>query len=489
MGAFGAAALGVAGTVGATLLSNSSKSDTSTASGTKAPWINQQPYLQDQYANAQSIYDTRTAAGPFTGNYVAPGNSVQQGAIDNANAYAAGTGAALPGQVAGTATDLMGAAQPYVGNAAGIAANGITAPNAGLTNTLNAYGTGATTTSGPSAPLSSALNAAAVSGANSLGTFGSGLQSTAAYAAANPTAQTVANASQFANNPGVQAALDSTNAQIRQTLSQQTDPSINRAAAVDGALNSSRAGMSMGMANQAAATAQGSADASILNNAYTTGTNAAVSQYGTGLNASINANSLGYNDASAQAANTATTQQGLNEFNTNTTTNAANAGLSQGLNANVANANTKLSANSQLGTATGLGINGAASASNDATSAFALGSAAGALQQTNAQAALTNSLDQWTGNNTYQQGVLANYIADTSGNPGSVSTSSATPAPNYVGAALGGAAAGAALYQNYFGNGSTPTSTSGVVQNPSLVPPDPGAATSSWNSWGPSLTG
>ena len=112
-----------------------------------------------------------------------------------------------------------------------------------------------------------------------------------------------------------------------------------------------------------------------------------------------------------------------------------------------------INANSQLGTAAGLGINGAASAANDATSNFGLDSAAGALTQANANAADTNALDQWTGNNTYDQGVLANYDSAINGNVGSSTTGSSTPASNIAGAAAGGAAAGAGLYQNYFGNG------------------------------------
>lgn len=453
MGVFGAAAVGAVGTLGAAALSSGKGSGGGSSSTTTSqPWAPQGDQLQNVYTQAQNIYNTNTAAGPYTGNFVAGTNAPQQSAITNANNWANGQGGQLPGQVANTASGLMGASGQYVSNANGLASNGITGPNAGLYNTLQSYGTGAQSTQGSA--LSGALNSAAMSGAGSLQNFQNGMSGVANQAMANPTQQTMANAETYANSPQTQQAINSVNSQIGQTLNEQTVPGLNRQAAMGGSLNSSRAGMAEGMANENAAIAEGNADSQISNNAFNTGLGTAANQYQAGLNTALTANSTGYNSVANNANTNAALQQGLGEFNTGTQVNAANSGLSSNLNYEMGNANTQLGANAQLGTATGLGIQGAASAGNDAAQNFNTQSTAGAQQQSVDQNAINNSYQQWQMNNQYDQNMLNNYNGIVgSGNWGGSSASSQQSQlpPNLLGSAAGGAALGAGLYQNLSG--------------------------------------
>jgi len=468
LGAAGtAAAIGAAGAVGSAALGNRKGSGGSgSSSSMTSPWWNQQPYDITGLAEAQRVYAQRQAEGPYTGEQVAGGNPVQQNAINNAAAWNTGTGAALPGQTAGLSSELMGAAPGYLANAGNIAAGGIAGPNAGLFDTLRAYGTGQSTTPGASPTLSNALESAAVNGANSLGGFTSGLQGAAGQAASDPTSRITADASQYANNPGVKASLKSVNDQIDKTLNEQTVPQLNREAAMGGALNSSRAGAAEAMANENAAIAKGNADASILNNAYNTGTNTAAGLYSSGLNTSVNANLGGIAGLGNLASGTAGQQIGLNEFNTNSRLGASNAGLSQGLGYELGDVNARLSGNNQLGNALGLGINAGTAAGAQATNNFNLGANAGTLQQQMQQAADTDALQRWELANQYPQTNLNNFWGIISTPLGTASNSSfqqQLPTPNYLQQGIGGALAGAGLYQTFGGGGSGGYGTSNAT--------------------------
>lgn len=285
--------------------------------------------------------------------------------------------------------------------------------------------------------MSAALNQAGITGANNLTNFANDTQNIIAQATSNPTQQLANNAQTYMNSSPVQSAINSTNAQMQQVLNEQTNPSFNRAAAQGGNLNSSRAGMGEAMNNEAEAIAQGSADASILNNAYNTGLGTAANVYNTGLNTGMWGASMGSNAANAAAQGAAGTQ--LSQAGQQI--GAANSGLSNQLQYELGNAQTQLGANSQLGNAVGLGMTGAESAQNLAGQNFGLESGAGALQQQGLQAPLTNALDQWQMNTQCPWQQLDNYWGVVGQPIGTQGTSSGTTTtqnnPNVLGGLVG----------------------------------------------------
>lgn len=461
MGAIGAAVAGAAVSGGISALTAKKGGGASGGSTeqtqSSAPWGPQQPLIQNAYTDARGIYDQRNAQGPYTGEFTAGNVQGQTDTANNALTWTGGTGNALAGQTAGTAGTLQGAAPGYVNNATNMAANGIAGPDQGLFNTLRGYGTGAMQTQGASPGLSHALNQSAIQGANALGQFQNTLSTASQQGLSDPTQRIAADASAYANNPGVQAALNSTNAQIDQTLHEQTVPGLNRQAAQGGVLNSSRAGMAESMANEGAGIAKGNADASILNNAYNSGLSTAANTYSTGLNSAINGSMFGYNDLANMANAQANQQIGQNQFNTNAMLGAAGTGLNSGLGYQTADAGARLNANGQLGTAAGLGVNAATAAGNQAQTNFGTGAAAGGLLQQGNQLADNNALQQWNMNNTYGQNVLNDYwniISKPMGSSAQGSTQNTLPS-NLMGNVVGGGLAGYGLYKNAAGQGGS----------------------------------
>jgi hypothetical protein len=356
----------------------------------------------------------------------------------------------------------MGAANPYVANASAMASNGTPGPNAGVMNNLNSYasGNGMAGVQGMNQGLSSALNNAATTGANAIGGYNAGLSGVMGSAQQDSTAGIIGDAGQYVNSSPTQDAIGNVNRQIDQTLNEQTNPGMNRQAAAGGNLNSSRAGAAEAMNNENAAIAKGNADSQITNNAYNTGVATAASQHTAGLNTALSAAEGGLAGNTALAQGNQNTQLATQLGETNSQIQAGNTAMGQQTSANSLNANTQLNANAQLGTAAGMGINGAASATNDATANFGLGQAAGQQQQTFDQNALNNSYQQWQMGNTYNQNVLNDFMGVVgSGNWGgsSATAQQSTLPTNLAGNALGGAAVGAGLYKNAQG---TNTNTS-----------------------------
>lgn len=467
MGAIAAAGVGVAGSIGAAAISSGKGSGGSSATtSSTGPWAPQQGYIQQGLSDASNVYAQRQQQGPYTGEMVAGGNAGTTNAENYAGLYSGGTGQNLVQGEANAAGTLNQATAPYVGNASNIASNGITGPNvSALQGTLANYGTGQQSVQGANPALSTALNNSAVSGANGLQGFQNTLSQAANQGLANPTQQIEANAQTYANSPQVQASLAATNTAINQTLNQQTLPTQNQQEAQAGALNSSRSGMAQGMAQQAAATSEGQADAAIQNNAYNTGMSTAEGLYSSGLNTATNASMYGYNDL-ANNANTQSAQQiGLNETNASNELGAANSGLSFAAN----NTNAQLSANAQLGSAASLGLTAANSSLAGATSNYNLAASGGLLQQSMQQAGDTNAYDQYQNQNTYGQTILGNYMGIVGANYGSqgTGTSEAQNPLNVAGAVAGGAALGTGLYNQY--QNSTGSSSSG--SNPQFGTP------------------
>lgn len=459
MGAVGAAVAGSAVSAGIGALSSrggGGSGGSQTTSTSTAPWGPQQPYLQNAFQAAQSIFNNRMGAGPYGGDLYAGSNPTIDTAVANGGEWNNGGGNVLPHITAITSGQLQAAAPTFVNNAAGMASSGAGSPMAAI---LAGYASGATPTSSSNAPLSSALNNAAVAGANSLGDFTSGQRAVMNNALTDPTTGLISNATSYMNASPVQDAVNSTNAMIDQTLHEQTVPGLNRQAAMGGGLNSSRAGMAEAMANEGAAIAKGNADSAILNNAWNSGLSTAANERNAGLTTGLDAANGGLAGNAAIAQGQQNTQLGQSEFDTTARIGAAGAGA----NYDLANANLRLGANGQLGTAAGLGINGATAAEGQAASNLATGAAAGLTAQQMAQAGLNNSFGQWQLQNGYQQGVLNDYFNIIGKQFGSSSdgTTSANLPSNPIGGALGGLALGQGLFgqggllNGVFGGGTT----------------------------------
>lgn len=416
------------------------------------PWAPQQDFIKQGLDQSLNIYNQNTAAGPYQGNFTAGGNQNDNNAQQIAGNFGQ-TGIALTAGLGNGAGELLqpGTAAGYLGNAQGIAANGIDPQNAGLRGTIQDYGMGAKTTQGATPALSSALNEAAINGAGSLNSYNSGLQGAASRAAADPTQTVANNAGIYMNSAPIRQALDSAHNTIDQTLTEQTLPGLNRAAAMGGSLNSSRAGMAEGMANEGAAIAKGQVDASIMNNAYNQGLGTAKDLYSSGINQSIGANTAGMATAGGLAQGVSQQQTDLNKFNSGQELNAANAGLGQDLAHSTADVNAQLAGNSQIGNALQMGGQMAGQSAGISAANAGLQQNAGSLQTAQEQAGLTNDLQQWNMQNQYQQGILNNYM-NTAGQPlGSSMNSSGTSTgsgPGVAAQVVGGLSGAAGLAAN-----------------------------------------
>ena len=410
---------------------------TSQTSNTQ-PWSAQQPYLTGLFSQAQQTEQARTAQGAYGGQYVAQQNPYQasgigQGYTDSTASNQAG----LNQQALGSGLqDTNG--QNYSGNANALFANGQIAQSPWNAATLSNYSTG----SGNG--LSGALNSAAISGAQSIGNAQGTLSQVGQQALSDPTQRLTSDATSIMNSAPTQLAINSTDQGIAQQLNEQTVPGINQAAASNGSLNSSRAGAANAEAQGQAALATGSANSSILNNAFNQGLSTANSAYSTGLGAATNSAAASGSLGNSTALGTGSQQIG-----------AANSALSNTLNYNQAGYNNDLNANAQIGNSASYGTGLVNYGTQNQTAANNLMNTAGSNQQAGLQAADTNSYDQYQGQNTYEQGVLQNYLSLIGGNYGQTGASTQTTASSPLGNVLGGASLGAGLYSQYGGGGST----------------------------------
>lgn len=391
-----------------------------------SPWAPQQPYITGAFSSAQGNYNNQAAAGPYTGNFVSGNNPDLTAGEGTAMNYAQGAGSTLPTTFANEAGSLAGGLGQAQGVASGISNSGINNPalTGNSINNLNNIASGSSSVAG-NPQLMSALQSGALTGANSLQGFTSGLQSATQTAAGNPTSQLINNAQQYENSSPVQSAINSTNSQIQQVLNEQTLPGLNQQAAAGGALNSSRAGMAEGMANEGAGIAEGNADSSILNNAYNTGLGTAANEYNTGLNASINGNVAGLSTEGSLATGVGQQQIGVNQ---NNTTNALNA-VGQGINYGTNNASAQL-AGANILNGDALNASGVATnAGNLASQNAGLETGAGATAQSAQNADYQNLIDQWTMQNQYPSNILSQYfgiVGTPAGTQGSSASSQQT---------------------------------------------------------------
>lgn len=425
--------------------SSSGSSDTTTTTdASRTPIASQGAALDSALAGAQTVYDTRTAAGPYGNSTWAGFNPTETQAVADATQFGAGTGQTAANTTAGIGQQGGNALGTAVNTATGVANNGIGAQNGALTGALAGYATGATPV--VQQPLSDALHTAATAGATAIGDYNKNLSGVISSATADPTADLTKSAQTYMNSGATQAMLDNVNGQIDTTLNEVTNPGLNRAAAMGGNLNSSRAGMAEAMANRDAALAKGNADSSILNNAYTTGLSMAASQRTAGLNTATAAASAGLTGNSSLALGTGNQDVAA----ANTAIGAANSGLSQDTAHQTADASARLAAAGQLNTSANTAVNANTAAINQGASAIGMQMAAGTALQANDQGASTDAYNQWKMQNEYQQGVLNDFMSNATKPTGFYNAStaattdnstSATPASSMGSLVAGGATA------------------------------------------------
>lgn len=423
---------------------------TGTTAGSSSPWGPQAAQLQNVFGQAEGIYNQRSAAGPYSGNLYTGLNTNQVNGVNYASGYARDTGTNLAYQQAGAANALTQGAGAYSNNASQMAQNGTQGPNANLSGVLMNYGQGGEMAGVPTVNqgLTGALNSAATSGANAIGGYNAGLTNVMNTAMGDRTGQILGDAQQYMNGAPTQQALNSVNNQIGQTLNEQTLPGLNRQAAMGGGLNSSRAGMAQAQAQEGAGIAMGSADSSILNNAYNQGLGTASQQSLGGLNAGLAAANSGLNSNASLAEGNAGFQLQQQLGLTNSRLGATEAGLSSNLGYEGLNAQTQLAANAQLGQGVNTGLYAGAAANQTASNNAALLNQAGAIQNQSDNAQNGANYQQWLLRNGYQQNLLNNYQQNVSGNYGTTQTgTTAQTAPSSTaGGIIGTGLAAAGLF-------------------------------------------
>lgn len=380
-----------------------------TTEATHTPWGPQGTAITNALQGATNVYQDRANAGPYQGQLYQNINGMQDEAARGALGYAGATGTGpqaigMANTVGVNGTNQIGQAM-Y--NANHTAANGIGGPaNGALTGALTNIGSGQQ--GAVNAGLSSSLNSAATAGADSIGSYNSGLSGVMQSAMADPTHQLAGNAQEYMNSGATQQMLANANGQISRTLNESTLPGLNRQAAMGGSLNSSRAGMAEAMANTDASLSMGNADAQIMNNAYNTGLSTAAQQHTAGLNTAASAASAGLSGNSNLALGAG--NQDISA--TQTQIGAANMGLSQQTQRDTANTAAQLSGNNQLIQGVNTGLNANQQGQNLAMGNANLLSGAGGLIQGADQGQLNANHQAWQNTNQYQQGVLNDYMAN-----------------------------------------------------------------------------
>ena len=229
-----------------------SATSTSSTQTTAPSWQPQVGALTTAFGGATDAYNKQLAMGPYSGEYIAAPNDIQYGAIDQAKNFATGP-------------------------AAGVANNQINTGQGLLSN----YGT--------------ASNAA------------NGLYN---FANSDMTGNNIATANAYANNPNIAAAADAANYNTRRYAAENELPSLYRGAAGSGNLNSDRAALAEGVVNRGVMENRQNIEATMRNNAWNTGLNAAFNQNADKMSALNNSGSLG---ADLGNAGSSMMSQGIND--------------------------------------------------------------------------------------------------------------------------------------------------------------------------------
>ena len=267
-------------------------------------------------------------------------------------------------------------------------------------------------------------------------------QTLAANGMSDNSAQMQVGIGTFYNTDQVTAAQQAARDDITNTLSTKTLPSLNAQAMSGGNVNSARAGAAESVARGEAARAIATSDANISTQAYNTAVNAALTNQAQQNSLALQGNS----QASSTAGALSTLGESQRQANQNTQLQAATTLGSQDTANRSLDAQTKLSANGQLGTAIGLGYQGAQLGSDLTTSNANAIISQGDAQQAEEQRQITEAQQQYYAQENRDKQNLADYYGIVgSGNWGGTSSSSSTtPGTSSLAAGLTGALGGAA---------------------------------------------
>jgi hypothetical protein len=208
------------------------KGGKSSSSQTNEPWAAQIPYLTGGFANAQNLLNTRQNTPWYQGKLTAEFNPLEREGVDLTGGFV--RSAAMP-----AATAMV---------------------NAGMT------------------------------GLGAAGNFVKNANDTFTRAAGDKTQLLIDNAARYADNPHLQAAIDSAANDVTRNLKENILTGIDRDASSGGNLNSSRAGVAEGIASRGAAEKIADISAQARLSAWNEGLARAQSQYNTDTSAMLSAN-------------------------------------------------------------------------------------------------------------------------------------------------------------------------------------------------------
>ena len=442
-------AIGAALGGGALAASSSGKKSTGSTTTSSAPWQPQQQPIQYGLDQARGIYDQAMANGAYTGPTYAGMNSGQQSAADYLQNFNAGTGRDLAYGTAGTSQALQGASSQYLNSAGQLAAGGLYSPNSAYSGLLQQYASGGTPLSsyGVSQGTLDGMTSAGTSAIGGLSQGQSVANTVAQQALQDPTQQIASNANSYINNDVINGQIDAVNRDISRTLSEQTLPGLNQQATAGGNLNSSRAGMAEAVATRAAQDRMADNAATIRSNAYNTALSTSANQYNQGLSTALGASSALTSSAGVGAGLLSSangTAENARQFDTTSRLGAATSGLSSDLGYAGLDQSGRIAGTNALGTATGLGISGAAQASNLGQQAGQGQYQGGLYYQQDQQGQYDAAKAAQTAQTDYGWQQLQNYMSLVGQNYGGGSSTQAgtTPGTNGLQSFLGGANSG-----------------------------------------------
>ncbi|RVT92842.1 hypothetical protein [Sphingomonas crocodyli] len=204
--------------------SQKTKSTSTTDTG---PSKFQEPYLQSAFDGAQSLYDSKTGTPFYQGDLYAGMSDAAKSDLSSMKAFASGTGLDTAGRLSALGADLSGHASKA----------------------------------------------------------GTSIDDFLKLANGDATAENIAAASKYADNPYLSGQIDAVNRDVSRQLNEQTLPTINRVASATGNINSSRAGVASGIAERGAADRMADNAATVRGQAYDRGLSLASSDRSTKLSA------------------------------------------------------------------------------------------------------------------------------------------------------------------------------------------------------------
>lgn len=344
---YGATAAGAfLGGIGGSNANDASQTTTTT------PWGPQQPYLLGGFQDAANAYNSLKNTPYYQGSLYAGLTPLQKQSIQGTKSFATGAGAQAASNMLGASNTALGGAQGQMG------------------------------------------------AADALMDFNP----------QNGTAQNISDASAYADNPYMSQMIDAASRDVVRNLNEDVLPGIDRAAAVTGNTNSSRAGVAEGIALRGAQDRVGDIAAGLRGDSYSQGLGLAEQGRQANMNAQLNA-----------------------------MTNAGN----------------------MYGNAFGQGLQGTAAGLTAQYNNLDALSKAGALQQQNKQGRINADYARWQAMQNRPFDMLNQYMQIVNGQYGKTTTETADNGqPSWLNAlqgGLGGATAGLGLYQDYRSMFSNPS--------------------------------